>query len=106
MAYTGKNEKGEWGLALSSAAQGSLIDITGASPMGDPVPAGNLALQLGGRCNGGRWSTGQPDDGDRGCPGTRGGGDKEEEHELGGPQEEVLVVAKRKRKRGVARASH
>jgi hypothetical protein len=31
MAYTGHNEKGEWGLALSSAAQGSLIDIVGAS---------------------------------------------------------------------------
>jgi hypothetical protein len=31
MAYTGRNEKGEWGLALSSAAQGSLIDIAGAS---------------------------------------------------------------------------
>jgi hypothetical protein len=31
MAYTGRNEKGEWGLALSSAAQGSLIDIVGAS---------------------------------------------------------------------------
>jgi hypothetical protein len=31
MAYTGCNEKGEWGLALSSAAQGSLIDLLGAS---------------------------------------------------------------------------
>jgi hypothetical protein len=31
MAYTGRNEKGEWGLALSSAAQGSLIDLVGAS---------------------------------------------------------------------------
>jgi hypothetical protein len=31
MAYTGRNEKGEWGLALSSATQGSLIDIVGAS---------------------------------------------------------------------------
>ncbi len=31
LAYTGRNEKGEWGLALSSAAQGSLIDIVGAS---------------------------------------------------------------------------
>ncbi len=27
MAYTGRNEKGEWGLALSSAAQGSLIPL-------------------------------------------------------------------------------
>jgi hypothetical protein len=26
MAYIGRNEKGEWGLALSIAAQGSLID--------------------------------------------------------------------------------
>ncbi len=31
MAYTGRNVKGEWGLALSWAAQGSLIDIIGAS---------------------------------------------------------------------------
>ncbi len=31
MAFTGRNEKGEWGLALSSAAQESLIDIIGAS---------------------------------------------------------------------------
>jgi hypothetical protein len=31
IAYAGRNEKGEWGLALSSAAQGSLIDIVGAS---------------------------------------------------------------------------
>jgi hypothetical protein len=31
MAYTGKNKKGEWGLALGSAAQGSLIDLVGVS---------------------------------------------------------------------------
>jgi hypothetical protein len=31
MAYSGRNEKGEWGLALSSAAQGSLINIVGAN---------------------------------------------------------------------------
>jgi hypothetical protein len=31
MAYTGRNEKGEWGLALSSVAQGSLIDLVGTS---------------------------------------------------------------------------
>ncbi len=31
LAYTGHTEIGEWGLALSSAAQGSLIDIVGAS---------------------------------------------------------------------------
>jgi hypothetical protein len=31
MAYTGRNEKDEWGLTLSSAAQGSLIDRVGAS---------------------------------------------------------------------------
>ncbi len=31
MAYTSRNEKGEWGLALSSAAQGSLINLVGAS---------------------------------------------------------------------------
>jgi hypothetical protein len=29
LAYTGRTENGEWGLALSSAAQGSLIDIVG-----------------------------------------------------------------------------
>jgi hypothetical protein len=31
MAYIGRNEKGEWGLALSSAAQGSLIDLMGVN---------------------------------------------------------------------------
>ncbi len=31
MAYIGHNERGEWGLALSTAAQGSLIDIVGAN---------------------------------------------------------------------------
>ncbi len=31
LAYTGRTVNGEWGLALSSAAQGSLIDIVGAS---------------------------------------------------------------------------
>jgi hypothetical protein len=31
LAYTGRTETGEWGRALSSAAQGSLIDIVGAS---------------------------------------------------------------------------
>jgi hypothetical protein len=31
MAYSSRNERGEWGLALSSAAQGSFIDIVGAS---------------------------------------------------------------------------
>jgi hypothetical protein len=31
MAYSGRNERGEGGLALSMAAQGSLIDIVGAS---------------------------------------------------------------------------
>ncbi len=31
LAYTGRSESSEWGLALSSAAQGSLIDIVGAS---------------------------------------------------------------------------
>jgi hypothetical protein len=31
LAYTGRNKKGEWGLALSLVAQGSLIDIVGAS---------------------------------------------------------------------------
>ncbi len=31
MAYIGRNERGEWGLALSTDAQGSLIDIVGAN---------------------------------------------------------------------------
>jgi hypothetical protein len=31
MAYSGRNERGEWGLALSTATQGFLIDIVGAS---------------------------------------------------------------------------
>ncbi len=31
MAYMGRNERGEWGLALGSAAQGSLIDLVGVS---------------------------------------------------------------------------
>jgi hypothetical protein len=31
MAYIGRNEKGEWGLALGSAAQGSLIDLVGVT---------------------------------------------------------------------------
>jgi hypothetical protein len=31
MAYSRRSEKGEWGLALSPTAQGSLIDIVGAS---------------------------------------------------------------------------
>jgi hypothetical protein len=30
-AYIGRNEKGEWGLALSSAAQVSLIDLVGVN---------------------------------------------------------------------------
>ncbi len=126
LAYTGRSENGEWGLALSSTAQGSLIDTVGASffplykvvaPMifflslmllvwgafrlmvtvmirvivivrckgcvrdlgvdgsvGDPVPAGDLTLQLDGCSNGRSWRTGQADDGDRGGPGTGGGG--------------------------------
>ncbi len=116
MAYTSRNEKGEWGLALSSAAQGSLIDIVGASffplyrvvgPMifflslmllvwgglqlmvtvlvrmivivrckgcvilgadglvGNPVTAGNFALQLDGCGNGRSRRAGWADDGDR-----------------------------------------
>jgi hypothetical protein len=31
MAYIGRNEKGEWGLALGSAAEGSLIDLVGVN---------------------------------------------------------------------------
>jgi hypothetical protein len=157
MAYTDCNEKGEWGLALSSAAQGSLIDILGASffplyrvvgPMifflslvllvwggvaanghglsesdsnnkmqgvwdlgadglvGDPVSAGDFALQLDGCSNGRNRSASWADDGDRSCPGAGGGEDEEKEHEPRGPQEEVLVVAKRKRKGGAAQPPH
>ncbi len=39
-------------------------------------------------------------DGDRGRPGTRGWRNEKEKHELGGPEEEVFVVAKRERKGG------
>jgi hypothetical protein len=157
MAYTSCNEKGEWGLALSSAAQGLLIDIVGASffPLlqgcgpndllsvtdatgvgrvaasghcpsesdsnskmqgvrnlvadglvGDPVSAGNFALQLDGCGNGRSRSASRTDDGDRSCPRTRGGEAKEEEHELGGPQEEVLMVAERKRQAGATQPPH
>ncbi len=31
LTYVGRSENGEWGLALSSAAQGSLIDIVGSN---------------------------------------------------------------------------
>jgi hypothetical protein len=31
MAYIGRNEKGEWGLALGSTSQGSLIDLVGVN---------------------------------------------------------------------------
>ncbi len=72
----------------------------------DPLPAGDLALQLGGRGDGEHRSTGRPDDGDRGRTGTRGGRDEEEEHEPGGPQEEVFMVAEWERKGGVARPPH
>ncbi len=78
-------------------------NLGGDSPMGDPVPAGNLTLQLGGRDNGGSRSASRPDDGDGGRLGTRGGEAKEEEHEPRGPQEEVLMVAKRKWQGGAAR---
>jgi hypothetical protein len=144
LAYTGRTETGEWGLALSSAAQGSLIDIVGASffPLykvvgkmifflslmllvwggvqvdgyrldsdnsnsqmqrvwdmdndslvGDPVPAGHLALQLDGRGDGGSRRAGRPDDGERDGPRTGGGETPEEGPQHGGPQEEVLMVA-------------
>ncbi len=71
--------------------------------LGDPLPAGDLALQLGGRGDGRRGSKGRPDDGDRGCPRTGGWRDEEEKYELGGPKEEVLVVAERPQKGGVIR---
>jgi hypothetical protein len=29
IVYNGRNEKGEWGLALGSAAQTSLVDLVG-----------------------------------------------------------------------------
>jgi hypothetical protein len=157
MAYTGCNEKGEWGLALSSAAQGSLIDIVGASfffvvqgcgpndllsvtdavgvgrvatnghchgesnsnskmqgvrnlgaegLVGNPVSAGNFALQLDGCGNGRSRSASRADDGDRSCSRTRGGEAKEEEHEPGGSQEEVLMVAKQKWQGGATRPPH
>jgi hypothetical protein len=55
--------------------EASLLQNLGAnSLLGDPLPAGDLALQLGGRGNGERGSTSRPDDGDRGRLRTGGGG--------------------------------
>jgi hypothetical protein len=71
--------------------------------LGDPLPAGNLALQLGGHGNGRRGSEGRPDDGDRGRPKAGGWRDKEVKHEFRGPKEEVFMVAKRPREGGVIR---
>ncbi len=157
MVYTGCNEMGVWGLALSSAAQGSVTDrhrrgqllpalqgcgandflsVTPATGvgramfddhcpakgnnnskmqgvwylganglLGDPLPAGNLAFQLGGCGNGRRGSEGRPDDGDRGRPRARRRRGEEEKYEPGEPKEEVFVVAEWSRKRGVIRPS-
>jgi hypothetical protein len=71
--------------------------------LGDPLPAGNLALQLGGCSDGRRGSLRGPDDGDRGRPGTREGVGEKEEHEHGGLEEEVLVVAEQPWEGGVNR---
>jgi hypothetical protein len=48
MAYIGRNARGEWGLALSTAAQGSLIDIVGANffPLYRVVGPMNFFLSL------------------------------------------------------------
>jgi hypothetical protein len=103
MAYSGRNERGEWGLALSTAAQGSLIDIVGAdSPEGNLVPAGDITVQQDGRGHGGSWSPRWRDDGDQGNSGAGGGEAEEKEPEHGGPQEEVFVVAERGRQGGTA----
>jgi hypothetical protein len=69
--------------------------------LGDPLPVGDLALQLGGRSHGRCGSEGRPDDGDRGRPRVRGGGGEEKEYEHGGPEEEILMVAERPLKGGV-----
>jgi hypothetical protein len=146
LAYVGRSESGEWGLALSSAAQGSLIDIVGSSffplyrvigPMifflslmllvwgafqlmitilirvivivryrgcsdscvGDPVSASRVALQLGGRSDGGSRRASWPDDGERGRSGAGEGEAQEEGHQHGGPQKEVLMVAEQRQQR-------
>ncbi len=71
--------------------------------LGDPLPTGDLALQLGGRSDGRRGSESRPDDGDWGRPRARGGGGEEEEYEHGGLEEKVLLVAERPREGGVNR---
>jgi hypothetical protein len=143
MAYTSRNEKGEWGLALNSAAQGPLIDLVGACffplyrVVGPMIFFLSLLLLVWGglrlidtvflrviiivRCKGcGIWvltafwgtlfqlaispfswvdaamesmGVSGTDDGGRGSLRARGEGHGEEEHELGGLEEEVLVVA-------------
>ncbi len=51
-------------------------------PVGYLVPAGNIAIQLDGRCHGRSRSSHRADDGDQGSSGTGGGEAKEEERSL------------------------
>jgi hypothetical protein len=147
LAYVGRSENGEWGLALSSAAQGSLIDIVGASffplykVVGPMIFFLSLMLLIWGtfrlmitilirvivivRYKGcglwvmtALWGTlfqlaispfswvdaamegvgervGQMM-GERGRSGAGGGETQEESPQLGGPQEEVLLVAEQR----------
>jgi hypothetical protein len=71
--------------------------------LGGPLPAGELALQLSGCGDGRCGSEGGPDDGDRGRPRARGGIGKKKEHEHGGLEEKVLLVAEQPWEGGVNR---
>jgi hypothetical protein len=71
--------------------------------LGDPLPVGDLTLQLRRCSDGKRGSESGTVDGDRGSPLARGEGDGEEKHELGGLEEEVLMVAEWPREGGVNR---
>ncbi len=55
------------GAGDSNSKMQGVRDLGADSLVGDPVPAGDLALQLDGCGNGGSRSTSWADDGDRGC---------------------------------------
>jgi hypothetical protein len=81
-------------------------DLGANGLLGDPFPAGDIALQLGGRGDGERGSKGRPDDGDRSCLRTGGWRSKEENYELGGSKEEIFMVAQRPWEGGITQPSH
>ncbi len=71
----------------NSDSQMQGVRVVGAdSPVGNPVPASNITVQLDGRGHGGSQSPRQTDDGDRGNSGAGGGEAKKEEPKHGGPQ--------------------